>query len=453
MSFVEDLEAARIYRRGLAETVRYASSRTDLFPPEQLPEKRLLDREHREALWSIWQTFLDYELALGNLGRNASVFDEEHEEPLLVFASTLFARYRFAMAFIELAERDPSLHVVLNEAIPELGLPAGTYADLKLRFLNALRAAEFGAIEALLAVRGGTSYPEVRAGIHEDSDEIVRMGFRRGPVLTAKNAVSVLKAAGFAAWFPVQTKVADLMGDLKVYRQDRCLITEAQIQAALPRLEPGDIFLERREWFLSNVGLPGFWPHAALYLGTAGERTAFFGDDSFETDIALRHPEAARNAAIPEAGHPRRVLEATGEGVVFTSLEHSASADSWAVLRPRLSKADRRAALLRAFRFAGRPYDFNFDFLTDDAIVCSELVYKAYRPGLDLPLLDILGRKAMPPNELARLFDAEAPSPSRQLDLVLFLDGSDRRGGAEEAGEDAFRASWKRPKWHTLTSA
>lgn len=66
------------------------------------------------------------------------------------------------------------------------------------------------------------------------------------------------------------------------------------------------------------------------------------------------------------------------EGVVFTSLEHSAPADALAVLRPRLPARGKAAALVRAFGYAGRPYDYDFDFQTDAALV----VHRARLQGL-----------------------------------------------------------------------
>jgi hypothetical protein len=33
-------------------------------------------------------------------------------------------------------------------------------------------------------------------------------------------------------------------------------------------MSPGCILLVRRQWYLSNIGIPGFWPHAVLYVGT-----------------------------------------------------------------------------------------------------------------------------------------------------------------------------------------
>jgi hypothetical protein len=123
-----------------------------------------------------------------------------------------------------------------------------------------------------------------------------------------------------------------------------------------------------------------------------------------------------------------------------------------AALRPRLPAVEKAAAILRAFGYAGRLYDFNFDFRTDTALVCSELVYKAYEPGpgrqgLRLALDEVLGRPVLPPSEIARLFDAEFGTPAVQLEFVRFLDGRRANGVAVERDVEAFRQSWRQPKW------
>jgi len=69
--------------------------------------------------------------------------------------------------------------------------------------------------------------------------------------------------------------------------------------------------------------------------------------------------------------------------------------------------------------------------------------------GLDLPLNRMLGRTVLSPNNIARLFDKEYDS-NPQLDFVLFYDGTEKENKAKRAGIEAFRKSWKRPKWHIM---
>jgi hypothetical protein len=150
------------------------------------------------------------------------------------------------------------------------------------------------------------------------------------------------------------------------------------------------------------------------------------------------------------------VLEAVSEGVSFTTLEHSAAADSLVALRPRLNIREKAEALLRAFHYSGRPYDFNFDFRTDSSLVCSELVYKVYEPapgmkGIRFPLVQVMGRPVSTPNDMARQFSEQFDTPGQQTDFVLFLDGSEKTNSAAEADVIEFRRSWQRPKWHVLT--
>jgi hypothetical protein len=117
-----------------------------------------------------------------------------------------------------------------------------------------------------------------------------------------------------------------------------------------------------------------------------------------------------------------------------------------------LSKLDIAKAVDEAFRFLGRPYDFNFDFLTDSAIVCSELIYKIYKSGHDkkglaLSLREIAGRKAMPANDIVDKFDREYDSPNRELEFVYFLDGIEKDKKAVSNGLSALRSSHRRMKW------
>ena len=71
-----------------------------------------------------------------------------------------------------------------------------------------------------------------------------------------------------------------------------------------------------------------------------------------------------------------------------------------AALRPRLDKVAKAQAITEAFTYLGKPYDYDFDFATDHALVCTELVWRAYRPredkpGLDFDLVDVAVAETM----------------------------------------------------------
>jgi len=430
-------------RDRLRQVVAYVQTETNLFPVAKVTGPRMLTRAQKETAWQTWQSLLDAVLALDRIGREHRNFylraGAERSESFVLTHAAFLASYRGAIEFLARTGNDAGFDRLLNEPVPELGLPRDTYAAVKYRFLHVARGAEFAAGEAASKMLAGQALPQLRGGIAEDRQAIWKMGKGSGELLTVKNGLTMLRRAGYTAWFPVQTGVAEWMGDTRMVRREHGLISRGQITNLIARLEPGDIILERRNWYVSNIGLPGFWPHAALYVGTAAERRQFFGKD----DPALTQPEKAAD------GHATRILEAVSEGVVFNSVEHSLDADCVAVLRPRLGKTERAVALRRAFHYSGRPYDFDFDFLTDAKLVCSELVYKAYEPapsfaGVKLPLTEMLGRHLLPPNLLVREWAAGKVA----ADFVAFLDAREHDRRAIEATADDLRRSWSRPKWH-----
>lgn len=470
-----DARAVHVQRDGLRAVIAYLDSRPDLFPTAPAKEFPLLRREEKEAVWGAWQRFLDYIVGLDSIERyHARYFllkGDARDDSFLISYAALLAQYRAALELIERAERNPEWDKVLNDPVPELGLPGGMYARVKLRFLNVSMATQFTAREVIMKTFPGERQPALRPGIRADAGDIWREAKGQRQLLTVKNALKVVQDSAGAAWLPIQTGVSEWMGDTKVYRTGRSLISTTQVEQLKKLLQPGDILIERREWYVSNVGLPGFWSHAALYIGTPEDRRALFDDaetqacvrkqgepsGDLESLLQVRYPTTYQKSQTPkEHDHAVRIIEAISEGVSLTTLEHTADCDSLAVLRPRLSKSERAQAIVRAFYYTGRPYDFNFDFATDAELVCTELVYKSYEPasgftGLQFPLTEMLGRKLLPANEIARQFDEQEGTPAQQFDLVIFLDGQERKRSAVEASLADFRTSWQRPKWHVIT--
>lgn len=78
-------------------------------------------------------------------------------------------------------------------------------------------------------------------------------------------------------------------------------------------------------------------------------------------------------------------------------------------------------------------------------------MFKAYEGSLDLPLMRLLGRSVTPPNDFVRWFDEHYPTPTPRADFIAFLDGHAHDRLARAADVNAFRASWKRPKWYAVT--
>ena len=63
-----------------------------------------------------------------------------------------------------------------------------------------------------------------------------------------------------------QSQIATWLGDTRLVSRPPFISLE-QIEQVSEKIKPGDTILERRNWYLSNPWLPGFWPHSALYVG------------------------------------------------------------------------------------------------------------------------------------------------------------------------------------------
>ena len=128
--------------------------------------------------------------------------------------------------------------------------------------------------------------------------------------------------------------------------------------------------------------------------------------------------------------------------------------DYLVALRPKLSKLAKAQAIVEAFGHLDKPYDFDFDFATDHTVVCTELVWRSYRPaegkeGLDIPLVTVAGRRTLPANEFARVFAEQAGKPGAVFDFVFFIDALEKEQRALLSTEEEFSTTWQRPQWDT----
>jgi len=213
-------------------------------------------------------------------------------------------------------------------------------------------------------------------------------------------------------------------------------------------VEPGDILLSRHNWFLSNAFLPGYWPHAALYVGSVEDLKALGLD---EDERVQRHLE--KYTQPDEEGYAHAIIEALSEGVMMTSFETSVGeSDAVAVLRPQLPKERIKEAIARAFSHAGKAYDFEFDFFTTDKIVCTELVFRSYDGALDFKLVDVMGRKTLPAIEIVKKFRDERNAPGPQLKLIAWVQVDDKTREVRFPDEEAFVETLEMPGFDYLQS-
>ncbi len=394
---------------------------------------------HRSTLLRIAATYGNYE----------SVREPEaRARCFMVGYAAVGVAYEAALWFTSTYGSNPAVRKKLNEPEPRWGLAARTYDKIASGVSNETNRQMYHEMGVFyvshrddwrrLEVWGPEDQRWLDERIGRSLDYVQSHPVSRPGQWIAQLAKRV-KSDLYTPLYAVQSMLSEMVGDLRIVK-DAPLISVRQIRAEVePRLKPGDIFLERRNWYLSNAFLPGFWPHGALYVGRPEDlRRLGIAEDP---EVKSRWQEYIRPA--PD-GEPHTVIESVSEGVIFNSLTESMHADYVAVLRPRLSEAQIAQAIVRAFSHQGKPYDFEFDFFTSDKLVCTELVYRAYEGMLHFDLVRVMGRDTLPAIEIGRKFAKERALESRELDLVLFLDGDAASGTAKPAPVEAFIESLDR---------
>jgi hypothetical protein len=238
---------------------------------------------------------------------------------------------------------------------------------------------------------------------------------RRGVVSVERLFATVLEGFGRAA--------------SELSEQDNKRVTPEMRKALGEFLQPGDIVVTRHAKALTNLFLPGFWPHAALYVGTPAQREA--------SGIEVAPDKEARWV------EDISVLEALKDGVRLRPLDETLSVDTFVILRPNLQPGSIKRAVERAIQHEGKMYNFDFDFFNSDRIVCTEVIYRAYDglEGLEFPLCERAGRKTFSAEDLLDyVLDTQTFTPV----AIFGVDGCTDAVRFDEGVQDALVSSYRK---------
>jgi hypothetical protein len=350
-----------------------ASSDRGYFTPSE-------DEEVRHMLVSYWQS----RNALLELVLEMKDQQQVDAHFLVGYAGALVLVDAARFLYDEFDDR-PAVRGKLNEPAPHFGIPGGLYDTVQ-----ASRASPVHMWHLYHATKYFTEHHDALVGVSlgtplEDLPELIenlqgasRISLARFAVLRARvrarHLVDLVKQDLLdRALYGLQKSVSSAVADIYTVRDHKPGLSDEIVGQLRGLLRPGDVLIVRKEHALTNYFLPGYWPHAALYLGTSDELAAAAGFADHEH--VRPHWDELLNCDPDE---PSRVHEAMKDGVRIRSLRSAFGSDAIAVLRPKLAQEDIFTALARGMFHTGKSYDFDFDFTRADRLVCTEVVYRSY---------------------------------------------------------------------------
>ncbi len=311
------------------------------------------------------------------LGRNQVTGDERLKVFAVAFCTACMLM-RCGRYLVDSFGRDKVIWKKLDEAEPRYGIPRKQYTKV-YRSLSSPRnnwiflaglgyfeehESELDALVDDPKVGGVIKLLQVeRPFIDANRSKLVtsRLKYRLHSLLRRQN--SGFKKVTFALFKLSGSAIAEMRMKWKRKR-----VTPGVCRKISRMLQPGDVIITRHDDAASNLFLPGYWPHAAYYIGTNEERDAL--------GVAVDDERRERCQS------PICILEAKKDGVLFRAIEETLLVDAFVVVRPNISKPAICDAISRALTHEGKTYDFEFDFRRSDKLVCTEVVYRAYH-GID----------------------------------------------------------------------
>ena len=387
---------------------------------------------------------------------------------LLIYASTIAIR-KNSVLLANIIDKNKYLEPMLNECRPEFNINKKQYYYI---------TQEITEISYMISLFRNKHYFDFMVNYYEVSGyerdkieselldyascnylNVVKL-VRNHRNIVFNNLIDFFGKNVFDFWFPFQKWVAISITGVDYSSRKEKYVSNEDINIIKGELLPGDVLLKRNNYQLTNFGITGFWTHSAIYIGSLEELDKYFVDMPLGDYMCVSeylkaiYPKVYDSLCHKSISNCNMdfIIEVIAPGVVINPLDAIAKVDYFSALRPKLSKQDKLKALFTAFEYLGKAYDYNFDIMTDNALFCSELIYKSYlcssnKKGLTFILQPKAGRLLLSPNSIIKKFDAEFDSENAEFDFVVFYDGSERERKAIRKSAVDLKTTWKVNKW------
>lgn len=289
---------------------------------------------------------------------------------------------RAASFMVDLAVRRSVVRKKLDEAEPRYGIPAKSFRTVykslgsmrkMWRFHGAMRFYELHRKEIALLAHDpvvGELVEMLREEAHflqYRKSDYLKNKFHYGLYSIKRHHVSGYKKAMFHLLRLSGSMVSEMKQPFVKAPGQGKRVSPGVLSELRSLLRAGDVLITRHDDAMSNLFLPGFWPHAALYIGDANERA--------ELGLA---PRLSDDVSDDHGVRKYHFLEAKKDGVLLRPIEETLHVDAFMILRPKLEREHRVEALSRALSHEGKLYDFMFDFRMADRLACTEVIYRSY---------------------------------------------------------------------------
>lgn len=424
MSFPETVTSGTRTVVGIAEHFENLKhTATSLFEKSTASERGYFtpseDERVRQLLVSYWQSrnaLIELVVAFHQVSSRRSKIPEDRLSDDDRAAAFLVA-WAGAMVLVDAArflryncEDRPIVLKKLNEPEPHFGIPAGTYDRIQASLTSPVHAWHlyhareyWTAKQSFLAelVSGTEVEPVLEIAqrlfpMHDTNLQeyaVGRMRTRKSQVkTTSRDLVG-------RAMYGLQKTVSRLISGKFTHIGHKPQLPSEIADLVRNLIRPGDVFVNRKEHAITNYFLPGFWPHAAFYIGQT---------DQLQQMGMAEHPNGQprwRRLLECDSNCNGRVVEALKDGVRIRSLSSPFAADAISVIRPKLPTEGIKEAITRALFHDGKPYDFDFDLTRSDRLVCTEVVYRSFEglSGVSFSLTERAGRKTLAAKDLLQM--------------------------------------------------